>query len=71
VNLQNNLLDHLPIIILDAGQHIQFAFLDVYLQQIDPFNYVLVNDIGECSELARDRLTLQPLCQQLINLLTR
>ena len=68
IYLQHDLLDLLPVCLVDPRQNVPFALLDVDLQQIDAFDLLLLDDSGGGPKRRRERLRGEPVIQNLIRL---
>ena len=69
VDFHDQLFDLRPILILDPLENIEFALLDVDLEQIDGFDLVLFDDARQCAELGLKGLRGEPFRQDGIGLL--
>src|SRR5271155_2073439 len=59
VDLDHDLADEVPMLFPDSRQNFSLTLLDIHFQQIDPRHALLVHDLGERPQAARERLLLE------------
>ncbi len=67
VDFDHDLLNFMPVLRRDSLKYVQFALLDIHLQQIDRFDLLFRDDLGEGSQLAGELLRFQAIFHQLLN----
>src|SRR5262245_36111257 len=60
-----DLIDLIPIILADSGEHIELTLLHVNLQQINPLNTILSDDVGNSRQPDFRRLAVKLIIQKL------
>ena len=64
MDFDDDLFDQRPVLLLDTSEHIELAFLDVELEQVDLPNAVLGDDLGDGPNLTRHGFAAQASAQE-------